>query len=57
MNTELPLTKQARRLLFVAFRGHDRSHKSGSGALVGAVSTAIFSTASQPTHRGLLNEH
>ena len=57
MNTELPLTKQARRLLFVAFRGQDRSHKSGSGALVGAVSTASFSTASQPTHRGLLNEH
>jgi len=52
MNTELPLTKQARRLLFVAFRGQDRSHKSGSWALVGAVSTA-----SQPTHRGLLNEH
>ena len=57
MNTELPLAKQARHPLFVALRGQDRSHKSGSGAPVGAVSTASFSTASQPTHRGLLNEH
>ena len=55
MNTELPLIKQARRPLFVAIRGQDRSHKSG--ALVGAVSTASFSKASQPTHRGLLNEY
>ena len=55
MNTELPLTKQARRLLFAALRGQDRSHESG--ALVGAVLTASFSTASQPAHRGLLNEH
>ena len=55
MNTELPLVKQARHPLFVALRGQDRSHKSG--ALVGAVSITSFSTASQPTHRGLLNEH
>ena len=55
MNTELPLTKQARRLLFVALRGQDRSHEGG--APVGAVSTASFSKASQPTHRGLLNEY
>ena len=55
MNTELPLVKQARRLRFVALRGQDRSHESR--ALVGAVSIASFSTASQPTHRGLLNEH
>ena len=57
MNTELPLTKQARRLLFAALRGQDRSHNSESGALVGAVSTASFSSARQPTHRGLLNEY
>ena len=55
MNTELLLGKQARHPLFVALRGQDRSHESG--ALVGAVSTASFSTASQPVHRGLLNEH
>ena len=55
MNTELLLGKQAHRLLFVAIRGQDRSHESG--ALVGAVSTASFSSARQPTHRGLLNEH
>ena len=55
MNTKLPLTKQARRLLFVAIRGQDRSHESG--APVGAVSTASFSTERQPAHRGLLNEH
>ena len=42
MNTELPLVKQARHPLFVALRGQDRSHKSGSGAAVGAVSTASF---------------
>ena len=55
MNTELPLAKQAHRPLFVAIRGQDCSHESG--ALAGAVSTASFSTAGQPTHRGLLNEY
>ena len=53
MNAELPLIKQAHRLLFVALRGQDRSHESGALA----VSTASFSTAGQPAHRGLLNEH
>ena len=55
MNTELLLGKQARHPLFVALRGQDRSHESG--APVGAVSTASFSTERQPAHRGLLNEH